>query len=86
MSIKKSHKNNKKDIDKIVCATYNSHINNKRNTKTNNQPGGRNNGKESNFRINRGVGEREAWESLAKEQNETIENILKILQGARIGS
>lgn len=51
-------------------------------------------------------GEREAWESLAKErtedgtlkfpnapsnavfwkeQNETIENILKILQGARIG-
>ena len=31
----KSHKNNKKDIDKIVCETYNSHINNKINTKTN---------------------------------------------------
>ena len=55
---------------------------------------------------NYGKGEREAWESLAKErnedgtskfpnapsnadfwkkQNETIENILKILQGAKIG-
>ena len=50
MSIKKSHKNNKKDIDKIVYATYNSHINNKKNTKTNNQPGGKQKMKEK-YRI-----------------------------------